>query len=68
MKIIKPGKLPELNTYNGVCYNCNCEIECDESEITLNYIADTNDCPRSIVKCPTFGCNKLITMTQLISK
>lgn len=45
MKIIKP---PVHKLYRGKCDNCECEVECDETEITPNRIVACPHCASPI--------------------
>jgi len=50
MKIIKPGKLPELQLITTTCKHCGCMFEC-----TLNELVRESDRYRDYYKihCPT---------------
>lgn len=66
MKIIKEGKLPkkvEL-VFKGVCYNCGCEVECDDADLLppSEVVSDAATLVRygKYVECPTPLCGKEI--------
>jgi len=57
MKIVKPGKLPELEVLHGTCHCCKCEIEI----MLKDCKSDThrNETIYSVM-CPTEGCGHTI--------
>ena len=60
MKILKEGKLPVILpiTYLGSCYNCQCQIEVEKSELQIKNGSSFT------YPCPTKGCNVDISLSE----
>ena len=63
MKIIKEGKLPELEVFQAECSHCKCVVEFLRQE--AKYESHRNEGYLS-VNCPTEGCNNTITLDLTI--
>lgn len=55
MKIIKPGKLFDVKTFNANCYNCGCVFEFEEDDAKFNIDKKNGD--YFTVFCPFCGKN-----------
>lgn len=60
MKIIKKGKIPPPEEYEGTCGKCKTEIECSKNEVTD--WGDQRD-PYIATKCPI--CNNYIYLSRI---
>ena len=60
MKIIRAGKLPSERTHKAQCSNCHAEFEFTEKE--ARYESIPNNESAWIVKCPTQGCGKEVSV------
>lgn len=58
MEIIKEGKLPEKEIFNGTCTHCRCHVRFERSE--AKYHSTCRNEQYLEVKCPTPGCSKQI--------
>ena len=58
MKIIKEGKLPEVETIRVTCRNCNCVFEFLVGEAKKTF--DQRDGDYYTIACPTVGCSKMV--------
>lgn len=57
MKIIKQGKIPELEEYKLTCRNCKCQFEFQRHE--AKYVSDQRDGDFLQIACPC--CHQLLT-------
>ena len=58
MKIIKPGKSPNLDTAKVTCSSCGCEFEFTREEGV--FVGDQRDGDFYRVKCPQEGCGRAV--------
>ena len=61
IQVTKPGT-PQPNKLKGKCFNCKCEIICDEKDL----IIEDRPLLKNYVPCPTPNCGKWITELEKI--
>ncbi len=62
MRIIKHGKPPSEELYNGTCYKCKAIVECKKGELKYNACdsLDQRESPWYSVQCPTHECVQIL--------
>lgn len=58
MNILKLGVLPDKQTVEMTCSNCNCVFEAQKKEFKFH--SDQRDGDVWMITCPTTGCNKVL--------
>jgi hypothetical protein len=66
VEVLKEGKLPEEDTFEGTCSHCKCRVRCRRFE--AEWHSDFRDGDYYTVKCPTKGCPSAIYVNRVGSR
>lgn len=66
MKILRKGTLPKNTIYNGVCRNCNCQVEVPYNEVRQRDLGGrySGEFIEYSIPCPTVGCGHTIILME----